>query len=258
MNLIQVLVLAVVQGLTEFLPVSSSGHLRALEQWFGLQEPQTGFDVVLHVGTLLATLAVFRRDVWDLLRLRDRRLLGALAVGIAPLLVLGLTFVRWAEENLLHLAWVGGALVLNGVLLLVSRRWTNPHGRQEVSWRDALVIGLVQGLKLRGFSRSGTTIAAGLFRGLSPEAAFRFSFLLSIPAVVMAAGWEGLQGLRHGGLASFTGVSVAWLVLGFAVSFGVGWASLVVLRSFVVRGHFHRFGWYCLALGILVLATSLI
>jgi len=258
MTLLQVLTLAVVQGLTEFLPVSSSGHLRALEQWFGLREPQTGFDVVLHVGTLLATLVVFRADVWNLLRLRDRRTLLAVAVGTAPLLVLGLTFIKWAEEGLLHLAWVGGALFLNGVLLLVSRRFTNPHGRQEVTWRDALLIGLVQGFKLRGFSRSGTTIVAGLFRGLSPEAAFRFSFLLSIPAVAMAAGWEGLQGLRQGGLDTFTGVPASHLGLGFAVSFGVGWASLVLLRRFVVRGHFHRFGWYCLALGILVLATSLI
>jgi len=255
MTLPVVLVLAVVQGLAEFLPVSSSGHLRLLELWFGVSEPQTGFDVALHLATILAVVVVMARDVRDLATLRRPRLLLCLAVATAPLLVLGPTVMKWAEAHLASPTAIGLALVGNAALLWLTRGRTNPQGADEPTWKDALVIGVIQGLKMRGFSRSGLTMAAGLFRGLKPEAAFSFSFLMSVPAVLLATVYETLKAVKAGeDLAA--GVSTGHLAVGFAVAFVTGVLALKLLRRFVVQGRLHVFAWYCLALGVLTLALT--
>ena len=255
MTLPLVLLLAVVQGLAEFLPISSSGHLRLLELWFGVTEPQTGFDVALHVATLLAVVVVMGRDVRDLALLKRPKLLLSLVVATAPLLVLGPTVMKWAEANLASPTAVGLALIGNAGLLWATRGRTNPGGADEPTWKDALVIGVVQGLKMRGFSRSGMTMAAGLFRGLKPEAAFAFSFLLSIPAVAMAAGYETLKAVKAGE-SLVGGTSPALLAAGFVVAFGTGVVALRLLRRFVVQGRLHLFAWYCLLLGVATLAVT--
>jgi len=255
MTLPQVLLLAVVQGIAEFLPISSSGHLRLLELWFGVTEPQTSFDVALHLATVLAVVVVMWRDVVDLLLLKRPKLLLAIAVATAPLLVLGPTVMKWAEVALVSTTAVGLGLIGNAVLLWFTRGRTNPGGHDEVTWKDALFIGIVQGLKMRGFSRSGMTMSAGLFRGLTPDAAFRFSFLMSVPAVLMAAGYETLKAFQAG--ESFvSGVSVSLLAAGFATAFVTGVVALKVLRGFVVQGRLHVFAWYCLALGVATLAFT--
>jgi undecaprenyl-diphosphatase len=255
MTLPLVILLAIVQGLTEFLPVSSSGHLRLLQAWFGVTEPQTSFDVALHLATVLSVVVVMWPDVRDLLLLRRPRLLLAVAVATAPLFVLGPTVMKWAEANLVSTTAVGLALIGNAGLLWFTRGRTNPEGHDEPTWKDALFIGVVQGLKMRGFSRSGMTISAGLFRGLKPEAAFRFSFLMSLPAVMMAASYETLKAVQSGA-DLITGVSLPLLATGFAVAFVTGVVALKVLRGFVVQGRLHVFAWYCLAVGVFTLATA--
>ena len=255
MTLPMVLALAAVQGLAEFLPISSSGHLRLLELWFGVSEPQTGFDVALHLATVLAVVAVMGRDVLDLVTFRRPRLLLAVVVATAPLLVLGPTVVKWAEQHLASPTAIGLALIGNAALLWFTRGRTNPDGADEPTWKDALFIGVVQGLKMRGFSRSGMTMAAGLFRGMKPEAAFRFSFLMSVPAVLMAAAYETLKAVKSG--QPLVGdVPPALMLAGFVTAFATGVLALKVLKGFVVQGRLHLFAGYCLALGLATLVVT--
>lgn len=255
MSWLQVLSLAVIQGLTEFLPVSSSGHLRAMERWFGMQGPQTAFDVTLHLGTLVSVLVYFlrndRKELLDLVLLRRPRLAMLVIVATIPTGILGLTIGRWAETELSHLAWVGGAFLVTAGLLWSTRGRALHGGREEPGVVDALIVGVAQGIGVfRGVSRSGITIATGLHRGLDREAAFRFSFFLSIPAILGAFVLEA----RH---LDGSGVEPLPLAVGFVVAALTGYAALAMLRRFVVRGGFHHFAWYLLVIGGLVIGTSL-
>jgi len=251
MSALQVVWLALLQGLTEFLPVSSSGHLRVLERAFGVSAPLTGFDVTLHLATLLSVfvyLVVHERQlVVDLLLLRRRRLIAALVVATIPTGFLGLSVGRWAEATLLDLAWVGAAFLLTAAILWSTRGREAQARCEEPGLLDALLIGVAQGIGVfRGVSRSGITIAAGLHRGLRPEAAFSFSFLLAIPAILGAFLLEA----RH---IDQLGMPLQHVALGFGVAFVTGYGALVWLRRLVVGGRFWLFALYALAAGALVL-----
>lgn len=255
MTLLQVAALALLQGFTEFLPVSSSGHLRILERWFGIQGPQTTFDVVLHLGTLCSVIVFFllqqRQETLALLRFKRPRMMTAIILGTIPTGILGLSLGRWAESSLHDPLWVAGAFLVTAALLFSTRMARASAGtRQEPTWRDALLIGLAQGVGvIRGISRSGITISAGLHLGLDRQAAFNFSFLLSIPAILGAFVLEArhLEGLD---------MSVALLALGFVIAFASGYLALVLLKRFVLSGHFWLFGIYLIAAAALVLGLS--
>ncbi len=255
MTALQVAALALLQGLTEFLPVSSSGHLRVLERWFGIQTPLTTFDVILHLGTLCSVLVFFvihqRQETVDLLRFRRPKLLMAIILGTIPTGILGLSMGRWAETNLHHPAWVALAFLVTAGLLFSTRLSRASRGtKAEPSWKDALLIGLAQGVGvIRGISRSGITITAGLHLGLTREAAFNFSFLLSIPAILGAFVLEArhLDGLD---------MPLGLLGLGFAIAFVSGYAALLLLKRFVLSGRFWLFGFYLIAAALLVLGLS--
>ncbi len=269
----QAALFGLIQGLTEFLPVSSSGHLRVVEHFAGLLEPQTGFDVALHMGTLVAILLFFWRDVADLAAAPIRaarglaagqgwqavsgdagmRGLGLLFLASVPTGIIGYTLGPWLETRSMSLLFVGCAFLLNSFILFSSRWVTLNAGGPRlntgffgVRWPDALVVGIVQGLAVtRGVSRSGSTISAALVMGMDRDTAGRFSFLLSLPAV----GGAALLSLA-GEATSGASVSLLPTLLGASVAFVSGLVALFWLMRMVRAGRLHRFGWYTLFLGM--------
>ena len=206
MSLIHIIVLALVQGLTEFLPISSSAHLIMVPVLSDWPDQGLAFDVAVHVGTLIAVVWYFRNDVIRMVRdwsgscrqrqqVGESRLAWAVIWGTVPVAVAGLLLhdlVDTVFRNPLVIAWatIGFGLLL-WVADLVGKRQRDEH---HLSWRDVVVIGMAQALALiPGTSRSGITMTAGLFMGLTREAAARFSFLLSIPTILMAGGYKGIQ-----------------------------------------------------------------
>lgn len=266
--------LGVIQGLTEFLPVSSSGHLVLFQDILGFREPQIFFDISVHVGTLLAICAYFFKDLKavitalfavfvnpagpkDLLkRLNlnpDARLAGMILVGTVPTGIIGLLIRPVAEKVFSSIGFVGIMLLVTGAALWLTRGFKR-EGRSlsQITVWDALCIGIVQGVAVMpGISRSGATIAAGLFRGVGRDASVRYSFLLSIPAVAGAM-------LLELGDVSTSCLPPAGAVMtgGFAAAV-VGYFSLKVLIRVVGKGAFHVFAPYCWFAGMVALARAM-
>jgi len=252
-GLAALLVLAVVQGITEFLPVSSDGHLVLVQNWLASGHGSLAMDVALHLGTLAAVLVVYRRDLVELGRrlfAGDARELLLILLATLPAALVGLLFKDWIEGLFASSrAAALGLFVTAGFLLLgerARRRAGNTPGRQ-IGWREALVIGTAQALApLPGVSRSGTTIATALMRGVGAAEAARFSFLMSIPAVSGAVLLEVPDLVRDGGFGRE-------LVLAVLVCFLVGVFALRFLIRFLGRGAFRWCAYYCVALGALAL-----
>lgn len=277
------LLLGALQGLTEFLPVSSSGHLalaRSLLPAGALSSPGLLFEVVVHLGTLAAALAYLRREVAALARSllppaagpagdaarARRRLLWLLPVAAAPagaagVLLAGPARSAFAGPEVASLGLLATGAVLLGSRRLVARDRAAGDGAPPAagaedaapkSAGDALRIGFAQAAAiLPGVSRSGMTIVAGRMRGMSGEAAARFSFLLSAPVIAGAAVLEGASAVSGGALAGAgaPGTLALELTLGFAAAFVFGSAALRWVFRWLARERFHQFGWYCLSLG---------
>ncbi len=259
MELWRVLILAVVQGLTEFLPVSSSGHLVIGAAWLGADTEALDVaevTIALHVGTLLAILVYYSKRIVRILT-HDRRLIPLLVVGTVPAVLVGVPIELFWEEALGSPLVAGVMLLATGGVLLGLRRLRVREGvDHEATYRDSVWIGLFQAAAvLPGLSRSGSTIFAGIWRGLAPKDAATFSFLLAIPAIAGAAV------LKLGSMAiKGTEPTTPWLTLlaGIGVSFVVGWVALVWLVRWVEQGKIWWFAWWCLPLGVVVIGWSLI
>ena len=263
MSVFEAIVLGLTQGLTEFLPISSTAHLRIVPAFVGWEDPGAAFTAVIQLGTMLAVLLYFRDDLWRIGRTwltslrrtelrsdRDARLGWYIVIGTIPISVFGVAFKDQIESGARDLYLIGSALIVFGLVLLAADR-IGTHRRQieEVERRDGLLVGLAQALALvPGVSRSGATISAGLFLGFDRAAAARFSFLLSVPAVVLSGLFE-LRDLGDGD----TGGAIA-LVLATLIAFVTGYASIAFLLRFLVRHTTAVFVAYRVALGALVLA----
>lgn len=258
MDATQAVVLGVIQGLTEFLPVSSTAHIRILPAFVGWKDPGAAFTAITQLGSLLAMLTYFRRDiariVWTWLRslwapgLRgdtDARMGWYVIVGTIPLGGFGLLFSDFVESAARNLWIISAALIGFGVLLWLSDRVTTQRrDLDHLRMRDAVVVGLFQALALiPGTSRSGATITASLFLNLTREAATRYSFLLSIPAVALAGGYE-LRKLGAEGVPGIVPTAVATLV-----AFAVAYASIAWMLRFVARHSMMLFIVWRIALG---------
>jgi undecaprenyl-diphosphatase len=263
----EALLLGIVQGLTEFLPISSSAHLVLLPAWLHRPGPPLVFDTTVHLGTLTAVLVAFWPEVGALARawwqgLRSRRPLTSPTSRLAWWLVLatlpGATFGFLFEEALEQLfsspRMVGGILLLTALLLFLAERCSQrTRSLEETRWTDALWIGIGQAAAIApGLSRSGTTIATGMLRGLQRDAAARFSFLLSIPIV---AGTGVYQLLKVA--AAPTPISWSPLVLGFIGAALAGFAAIRFLLAYLRRRPLYPFALYCLLLGLLALVIPL-
>jgi len=237
-----------IQGLTEFLPVSSSGHLVLVPALFGFDEPGLAASVMLHLGTLVAVVAYYRSDLLRLLHLRAdpeaRRVLMLLVVGTIPAAVIGFA-LRGPIETVFSEPWVVAvALMVTGVILLFSMLVAKGLRRlAEGRWTDAVVVGFAQAFALLpGISRSGMTITAGMAQGFQRREAARFAFLLSIPAIAGAALIDGVDLVREGG---FT----ADLLVGMAVAAVVGYLAIAGLLRVLTRVGLLPFAAYCLVFG---------
>lgn len=258
MSLVVAVLLGVVQGLTEFLPVSSSGHL-ALAQLLipGFTQPGVVFDAMLHVGTAAAVVWFERREIhrW-LTSPAGQRVLGLLVSGTAATAVVAFPVKSTAEAAFLRPEWVGVALVITGLVVSLAR-WVpdGPRDESTTTWRQAVLIGLAQGLAVfPGLSRSGLTIVSALGAGLDRSWAARFSFLLGVPAIAGVAVLE-VAGERHALAAAGVGYWVACAVGAVAAGLA-GYAALTIVVKTLSSRVFHRFSWYCVPLGILVIVLT--
>ncbi|MCL4310184.1 MAG: undecaprenyl-diphosphatase UppP [Actinomycetota bacterium] len=258
MTLLQALVLGIVQGLTEFLPVSSSGHLVIVPDLLGWSEPSISFDIVLHLGTMVAVIAYFWRDLVAIVSaffepysgpVRARRRLGSLIIiGTIPGAIAGAALEKKFAEVFDRPSEVAVFLLLTGVILVAAEAAARQQrGIGKLKVVDSLIIGVAQAVAiLPGISRSGATISSGLFLGLKREAAARYSFLLSIPIIAGAA----LLKLRHG----FDGSeSLLALLTGFAAATVSGILAVRFLLGFVRRHSLRGFAYYCWIAGAIVI-----
>jgi undecaprenyl-diphosphatase len=261
MDLIQTIILGLIQGLTEWLPISSTGHLRITEHFFGLETPIL-FDVLLHMGTLIVTLLFFRKDIksilvalakWDF-KTENGKLIPLIIVGTIPTALTGVIFGNAIEALFSNLLPIAGAFVLCGVVLYSSRIGNESKG--SIGYLEVLAIGTAQGIAIiPGLSRSGLTIAVALLLGIKREKAFKFSFLLSVPAIVGALGLTLYE--QHGALA-LAGVGWIEILVGATVSMIVGYFALKLLRRIVADKKFYLFAFYCWLLSVVLTALSLI
>lgn len=241
------IIIGIVQGLTEFLPVSSSGHIAILEHYLGIFSGDLSREIALHLATLLAVLLFFRRKILKLIqswfRGKDLLYLWYLILGSIPAGVIGLLFEAHIEKAFGSLRLIGLFLILTGIFLFTTVFVRDNDGK--VTGRRSFLVGVAQAFAIfPGISRSGATIVTGLHTGMSGEEAFEFSFLLSIPAIAGA----GLLEVRKVGLS---GLESHWQ--GAIAAFVFGYVALLILNKAVKRGKLHYFSPYLLALGALVL-----
>ena len=271
MSWLQVVVLSVVQGLTEFLPISSSGHLNIVSALFFGGDAGASFTAVVQLGTEAAVLVYFARDIWRILSAWARGLVSAerradpdyrlgwyVILGTLPVAVIGLVAKDLIRDDARTLGLTATVLILFSFVFIAAERLgrqdrpVDPRTLRGLRLRDAVVMGLAQCLALiPGVSRSGGTISAGLFLGLSREAAARFSFLLAIPAV-LASGLFSLPDALSP--SSGQAASGAQLVVGTLIAFVLGYASIAWLLRFVQHHSLTWFAGYRIALGVVVLA----
>lgn len=273
MDLFQALILGLVQGATEFIPISSSGHLVLVPWLLSWDKAPLAFDTTVHWGTLVAVLAVFWRDLWGLVvagvgsllaargmhRSYDKvraRLAWAIVLASLPAALAGYFLEGFFEELFSKPAAAAGLLLVTAAILVFSE-WVSRQERRMsgIDWIDALFIGLAQALAIMpGISRSGATIAAGLTRGIQREAAARFSFLLSAPVILGAGAFKLLELMGAGGSGELAGA----LALGFVTAAASGYLCIRWLLRFLVRRPLYFFAVYCFVFGLFNLFLAIL
>jgi len=270
MSFFEAAFLGFIQGLTEFLPVSSSGHLAIFQSLMGLNKPTLSFNIFLHMATLLAVGVFFWKDIWNLRK--DFKMVAYIVIGTLPAVLVGLVLKDAIEAAFTSLRLVGFGLLITGVLDILSDRKMNQqlaaetaapkqdtldeeiHKKKQITPISALLVGIVQSVAiLPGISRSGSTVFAGVHLGWNRITAFKFSFMLSIPAILGASVLQMLE-LRQTGL---TDVEPVQFLVGGAAALVTGFLSLVLLKYIMQKAQFQIFGYYCLVIGALTLAMSL-
>ncbi|MBS3809430.1 MAG: undecaprenyl-diphosphate phosphatase [Desulfobacterales bacterium] len=270
MTILQAVALGVIQGLTEFLPVSSSGHLVVFQNLLGLRQPELIFDVAVHLGTLAAVCIYFYSDITAIIMALGKwiqrpnrgstsgpappevRMAAMIAFGSVPTAIFGLAFHGIADILFSSLLLVGFMLMVTGIWMWFTRYKTGDGRdiRGLNAWR-AVLIGIIQGVAvIPGISRSGATIAASLYLGLNRETAARYSFLLSIPAIAGAA-ILSLSETANSGSAQ-----IPVILAGGLTAAAVGYAALSFLVYLVKKGHLHLFAPYCWILGGIILIAA--
>tara|TARA_B100000809_G_scaffold261612_1_gene310856 strand:- start:47 stop:805 length:759 start_codon:yes stop_codon:yes gene_type:complete len=252
MTLIEAIILGIIQGFTEFLPISSSGHLVLGQAILGIEQPGNEFEILVHLGTLASVLVVFFDDIKSLLlsltSKNTQLFILFILIGTLPAVAIGLGFKDLLKSLFENVSAVGGALVFTG-LVLYGSSFVNRKNKDH-SWISAIFIGCAQAVAIiPGISRSGMTISAALFLGLSPKEAARFSFLLAIPAIAGAGFLTAMD--VSGGFQLSIPVALAGLIS----SFGVGVVALKWLLGWLEQGKFHYFGIYCFVVGLITLVV---
>lgn len=278
MTIFESLFLGIIQGLTEYLPISSSGHLTLGSHFVGITDPETilPYTVLLHVATVLSTIVVLHKEVFWIFkglfkitpapenasfteRLNDQqRYALAIIVSMIPVGIVGLFFKDYVEAAFEGLFIVGACLLLTAVLLAFSY-YAKPRQKKEISLKDAFIIGIGQAFAvLPGLSRSGTTIATGLLLGNNKSNMAQFSFLMVIPPILGEALLEILEMTKIGISETFGGISPTILIVGFLAAFISGCIACKWMISIVRRGKLIYFAYYCLVAGIAAITLSIL
>lgn len=270
-DILQAIVLGIVQGLTEWLPISSSGHLALVQLAMDLEVP-IFYDVILHIGTLAGVFAIYRRDIAGILRStvasgkgsskrksieevakypQGRRMLWLIILGTIPTGIIGLAFRSFFESSFYDPVSIAVGFIITGALVLVTGLLK--PGQKKLGSADAILIGIGQGISIfSSISRSGATLSAGLFRGVEREQLVRYSFLLSIPAILGAAAID-VVAMDEQQKAQLASIGAESYIAGMVVSAAVGYASIRILIKLVIKGKFYLFAFYCFAIGVATL-----
>ncbi len=258
-QLIETIILGIIQGLTEWLPISSTGHLRLTEHVMGITVPVL-FDVALHVGTLFVVLLFFRREVREMvlaivhsnLKSKYGKMAPLIIVGVIPTLIIGLFFGTMVEGLFVGVVPIAAALMLSGAALFATR--LSKEGTEEIRYSTAIIVGVVQGLAIiPGLSRSGLTIAVALLLGVERRRAFVFSFLISIPAILGALAFTSYTQFAE--LAA-TGLEWNEILAGVLAAILVGYFALKLLRKTIMKKKLYLFAFYCCTLGAAIILTN--
>ena len=246
---VQVVILAIVQGIAEFLPISSSGHLNVFQELMGKLSESAELNIVLHFGTLLAIVGFYWKRILALLS-SDRRVIPMLIVGTIPAAVVGIYLKKMHEPLLANTLLSGMMFPITGIMLIVlSRLKQGDKEYVNMDYKTVILIGLAQSFALLpGISRSGSTIVMGSLLGLSRQSAATFSFLLAIPAILGATVLELKDIVDAGG----TETPMIPLLVGLVIAFVVGWISLSYLVKWLEAGKLHWFAYYLIPFGIIV------
>lgn len=254
--IVEAIFLGIVQGLTEWLPISSSGHLVIVQQLLDLQVPLV-FDIAFHFGTLVSALAFFWKGILKIIsafarldfKSHEGQIILYIILGNIPVSIVGILLYDFIASTFSSLLIVGLSLLITGILLYSSKF---PKRKEVLNMKNCLIIGLAQAVALvPGISRSGATISVGRLRGIDDEANFKFSFMLSIPATI---GANMLELTKVVGIGS---INFAAVIIGIGIAAVVGYLSLKLLYDVLKRGRFHLFAFYCWTTGIVVLALSM-
>lgn len=267
-DLLKAVILGVVEGITEFLPISSTGHLLLVQRWMGIDLEHSPFwkmfTVVIQFGAILSVMVYFWSRIIALLKSTFRpggwRPLLAIVIGTAPVLVIGYLLKDWIDQNMGSPWIIVGALGIGGILMLIAESFhltVSAEKLEQVTPLQAVLVGLAQVLAavFPGTSRSAATIIGGLFTGLSRAGAAEFSFFLAIPAMAAASGYNLLKTykqLLNGSFTDVQGNPRLILAVGCIVSFLVAWASIAFLMRLIRTRTFKGFAWYRIALAIVV------
>lgn len=250
MDVFQALILGIVQGITEWLPISSSGHLVLFQEYFNMQA-SVAFDVLLHVATLIVIFIVFWKDITaifnSLINIRwddNTKLFLFIILASIPTAIIGLVFQDWLKGLFTNLFLLGVFFIINGIILFLTKYAKEKQGR-KLNWLDSILMGIAQGASIiPSISRSGATVSTGLFLGLKKEKLITFSFLIAIPAIIGAFVMES-------GSLSFENPLA--LVIGSLAALIVGYFSLKFIIKMIEKGKWHYFAYYCLLLGIMII-----
>lgn len=253
MNIFQAIILGITQGITEWFPVSSSGHLALVQKFFNINVPMS-FDIFLHFASLIVIVLVFWKDIKDIIVgifKKDKKYINLfiyLVIASIPAGLVGFLLKDKIDTIFSNIMFVGVSLIITGIVLFLTRFAKNKN--KEINIKNSIVIGLAQAVAvLPGISRSGSTISAGLFSGLDTKTATRFSFLLSIPVILGASIFE---------IKNISIIENLWYLLASCVTtIIVGFLSLKYLLRVVDKNQFKNFSFYCFILGLLVVIYSL-
>lgn len=248
-SVLEAFILSIAQGITEWFPVSSSGHLAIFHNLFGFQN--LPFDVFLHLACLVAVIVVFRKDIFALFHLKEkenRRMLLGLGIATIPAVIVGFLLKDIIEGFFASITYLGIFFMISGIIVYCTK--FTREKKQKMNYFDSIVIGLFQAVAIfPGISRSGSTISSGLFCGISREKAIKFAFLLSIP-VIFGAAFIELPSIH------FTEISYGILAFSFVVTFLVSLLAIKLLKILVYKERFYLFGIYNFLLGLILILLT--
>lgn len=267
MTVLQGIILGIVQGISEFLPISSSGHLALFQRLFGIEsEENLTFSIILHIGTLIPVLIVYRETLFELIKKPFQKLTYLIVVATIPTVVVAVLFKDFIEGLANNIAFLGCGFMVTGILLLVSDRLSEGEKAVEdlsvgeeisVSYKDALIIGTMQSIAITpSISRSGSTIIGALFCGLTRKSAAKFSFLMSIPAICGAALLMVLDFVK--GDVLIENIPVVPSVCGFFAAAISGYLAIKFMLELIKKCKLQYFAYYLIALSIFILVDTFV